>query len=190
MTICKILPSVWNKHTKFENSNFAFSAIQTTNCTGCSFYLLLLCFQREASSFTLVYICLSWSMKMFSTQHWLDQAHPISGNCPAHQPANTFLHVSRIPFQLGLLLISYLTLSKRPATQKGVTALVKWNWLAYRIRMEAHPFCSPPLVAQAPRQLAAVLTQGWLRGRMPCTESPLPHLGFSLGVAQLILPSF
>lgn len=127
---------------------------------------------------------------MLSVQHWLDQAHPIWGNCPAHQPANAFLHTSRAAFESGLLLISYPMLRKCPALQNGWQPL----WAGADVHaghVEAHLFCSLPLVAQAPRQPLVC----WLRAdsEEECHVLNhlchiLQHLGVSLGLSQLVLP--
>lgn len=52
----------------------------------------------ERSLIFQTWVHLSQSMKMLSIQHWLEQVHQISGNWPAHQPANAFLHISRAAF--------------------------------------------------------------------------------------------
>lgn len=129
-------------------------------------------------------------MKILSVQHWLDQVHLISGNCPAHQAANAFLHISRAAFEAGLLLTSYPTLRKCPALQKGWQPL--WAGADVQARhVEAHLFCSLPLVAQAPRKPLVY----WIRAdsEEECHVLNhlchiLQHLGVSLGVSQLVLP--
>lgn len=67
---------------------------------------------------------------------------------PAHQPANAFLHISRVAFESCFLLISYPMLRKCPALQKGWQPL--WGGAdVHAGHTEAYLFCSLPLVAQA-----------------------------------------
>lgn len=112
---------------------------------------------------------------MLSIQHWLDQAHQISGPVQHINLQTLSCTFQEYLCNEGFSLSAILHWVSALHLKSGSRPLSNRMDVTCRIRMEAHPFCSLPLVAQAPRQPAAVLTQGWLRGRVPRTESPLPH---------------